>query len=201
MAIKIGEKPAESLLNNPLGLLYSCHRRVEHFFNVMVTVTQAAQGGTLSEGQRHALKSALRYFREAAPLHTLDEEESLFPRMLKFQNPKIKTMLDKLEGLKHGHREAEDNHQKIDQWIQEWLNKGTLSEEKVPRLSEYLNRLSDFYQAHILMEETDVFPLAETLLDQSEIGAIGQEMVIRRGLDPDALKQLTEDLKKPSRPV
>ena len=32
----------------------------------------------LDDETRHALELALRYFREAAPKHTADEEESLF---------------------------------------------------------------------------------------------------------------------------
>jgi hypothetical protein len=35
----------------------------------------------LTEETRAALETALRYFREAAPKHTADEEESRFPRL------------------------------------------------------------------------------------------------------------------------
>ncbi len=199
MAIKIGEKAAESFLSHPLGLLYSCHRRVEHFLSDVMTMTHVAQGGALSEGQRHVLEAALRYFREAGPKHTLDEEHSLFPRMQRVQEPKMQPVLDKIEELKQGHREADADHQQVDEYVQQWLSQETLPQETAQGLSEVLNRLSDFYQTHIQIEETTIFPLAEKMLDASEIEAIGREMAVRRGLDPDALKQLTEELKKPSR--
>ncbi len=198
MGIKIGEKPAENVLSNPLGLLYNCHRRVEYFIGVLLSVSEAAEGGVLNDGQQHALKSALRYFREAGPKHTEDEEDSLFPRMQQIQNPKIEAVLDKIEMLKQGHRDAEDDHQRIDQWVQGWLDQGILSAETLQTLLVCLKRLSVFYQAHIQIEETEIFPLAEKWLNVSEIEHIGREMAVRRGLDPDALQQLTEALKKPA---
>ena len=195
MAIHIGEKAAESFLSHPLGLFYSCHRRVEHFLSDLMAITHAAQGGTLNEGQRRALESALRYFREAAPKHTLDEEASLFPRMQRVQGLKMQPVLDKIEALKRGHRESDADHQQVDAYVQQWLEQGPLPKKAAQALSEALNRLSDFYQTHIQMEETKIFPLAEKMLDASAIEAIGREMAVRRGLDPDALKQLTEELK------
>ena len=41
----------------------------------------------MTEETRVALESALRYFREAAPKHTADEEESLFPRLRQMHLP------------------------------------------------------------------------------------------------------------------
>src|SRR6185436_17510081 len=80
MAIQIGAKPSPTF-REPLALLSDCHRRVESFLRALILVTEQAQGGGLNSQQREALETALRYFREAAPKHTADEEESLFPRM------------------------------------------------------------------------------------------------------------------------
>jgi len=198
MAIEIGGAPAENLLTNPLGLLYSCHRRITLFLEGMMTVTQAHQGKPLSPQQRQGLSAALRYFREAAPKHILDEEVSLFPRMLEIQDPAMKTVREKLANLRQGHREVEDDHQKVDEWVQRWLDQGDLPRTLHQSLSESLDRLSVFYELHMEIEETEIFPLAEKRLAPGQVAAIGEEMAIRRGLAPDALKQLTDDLKKSS---
>jgi Hemerythrin HHE cation binding domain len=63
--------------SDPTGLLSDCHRRIEMFLRSLQTV--ASGGPKLDEERRRALDLALRYFREAAPKHTADEEESLFP--------------------------------------------------------------------------------------------------------------------------
>ncbi len=80
MPVVIGAKP-ESGFRDPIGLLTDCHRRVERFLSVLVQVGAQTQGGSLTSEQRTALETALRYFRDAAPKHTADEEESLFPRL------------------------------------------------------------------------------------------------------------------------
>ena len=51
-----------------------CHRRIERFLTVLVRV---AERGSLEGEARGAFEAALRYFRDAAPKHTADEEESL----------------------------------------------------------------------------------------------------------------------------
>ena len=78
MPIVIGAKQ-ESDFNDPIGLLGDCHRRIEHFLSMLVTVANQAHGTRMTCDQQLALETALRYFREAAPRHTADEEESLFP--------------------------------------------------------------------------------------------------------------------------
>ena len=86
MPIVIGAK-RESDFTDPIGMLGDCHRRIEMFLNVLVRVAEQAQGEALNEEQRGALETALRYFREAAPKHTADEEESLFPRLRRIESP------------------------------------------------------------------------------------------------------------------
>jgi len=81
MPITIGKKVGSDY-SNPLGLLSDCHRRIEQFLGVLIKVTGQVRGAELNEDQRNGLQVALRYFREAAPKHTRDEEESLFPRIV-----------------------------------------------------------------------------------------------------------------------
>ncbi len=201
MSIQIGAGPTKSLLDDPMALFYACHRRVNFFLNTFLKVAQAAQGKSLTPEQQNALKSALRYFREAAPLHTLDEEQSLFPRLQKIQSPKTKTLLSTLETLKQGHRNAEDDHKKVNQWIEDWIDQDKLSAKTYLCLSETLKRLSDFYEEHMQIEEQAVFPIAKEMLPSSEMAIIGQEMAIRRGLDPRTLKEVTAQLRQSSRPA
>jgi hypothetical protein len=61
-------------------MLGDCHRRIERSLNVLVSVARQ-NGGWLDEGQRTALVTSLHYFRDAAPKHTADEEDSLFPSL------------------------------------------------------------------------------------------------------------------------
>ncbi len=80
MPIAIGQK-LESDFRNPLGLLSDCHRRIERFLDGLIVISEEAQGNKIDDVQRQQFEVGLRYFRVAAPKHTLDEEESLFPRL------------------------------------------------------------------------------------------------------------------------
>ncbi|MGE5644630.1 MAG: hemerythrin domain-containing protein [Acidobacteriota bacterium] len=181
MPVVIGAKP-ESSFADPFGLLTGCHRRIEGFLSVLVQVAAEAQGGPLTAEQRSALDTALRYFREAAPKHTADEEQSLFPRLQNLDSPRVKAVLAQVDALKGQHIEADRSHAEIDQLGQLWLSDGFLPAADTVRLLELLTRLSELYKGHIALEEGQVFPAAAEELGQLDRKAIGSEMAARRGL-------------------
>ena len=74
MPVQIGA-PTHNF-TDPTGLLSDCHRRVEMFLGTLEAVANVIDRPATEESRR-ALESALRYFAQAAPKHTADEEESL----------------------------------------------------------------------------------------------------------------------------
>jgi Hemerythrin HHE cation binding domain len=80
MPITIGAKPSPDF-SNPIELLIDCRRRIERFLAVLLTVAADAKGGPMTQQQSREWEQALDYFRNAAPRHRADEEESLFPRL------------------------------------------------------------------------------------------------------------------------
>src|SRR5947208_11249106 len=98
MAVTIGATPEHSF-EQPLGLLTDCHRRIELFLGVLSRIAEDARGGALTDQQRSALMTALRYFREAAPKHTADEEQSLFPRLRARGGPEVEAALERVAEL------------------------------------------------------------------------------------------------------
>ncbi len=185
MPIKIGKK-IESDYSNPLGLLSDCHRRIENFLDVLIKVTTQARGAALNEDQRHALEAALRYFREAAPNHTRDEEVSLFPRIRASADSRARSAILLLDELHADHELADAGHAEVEALGSRWLSEGVLSVESTDRLSELLDQLHSIYQKHIAVEDGDVFPLAGQILSSAELTAVGREMATRRSVDLDA---------------
>src|ERR1051326_1445739 len=90
MPVQIGAK-AHSF-SEPTRLLSDCHRRIEMFLGSLQQVSQLIDN-RLADDARAALNSALRYFREAAPKHTADEEQSLFPRLRQLQHPDVEAAI------------------------------------------------------------------------------------------------------------
>jgi hemerythrin-like domain-containing protein len=179
MPIVIGAK-RESDFTDPIGLLGDCHRRIEMFLNVLVRVAEQARGETLNEEQRGALETALRYFRDAAPKHTADEEESLFPRLRRLESAEARALLARIESLEEEHGCADRSHAEVDSLGREWLRDGRLNEEQASRLLTVLMQLRDLYRHHISTEDNEIFPAAAAILSPSDRKAIGEEMAARR---------------------
>lgn len=181
MVIQINQ-PIESDFSQPLGLLTDCHRRIERFLNVLLTISRGAKGNKLDSEQRQAFDLALRYFRDRAPLHTDDEEQSLFPRMREKRNSANEKDLTLLDQLHAEHSSASRCHDQMNELGRKWLDDGQLSYHEASTLLNLLEDLIEIYAEHISIEEQKVFPLAATLLDITDLDAIAVEMANRRGL-------------------
>jgi hemerythrin-like domain-containing protein len=188
--IVIGAK-RESDFTDPIGILGDCHRRIERFLNALLTVATGAKGAPLSNEQQTALAASLRYFREAAPKHTADEEESLFPRLCRLDRPDLQPLLARINSLQQDHECAEKSHRQVEHLGQLWLADGRLSTQDAEHLATVLTQLAELYRRHIAMEDTEVFPFAAHALASSERHAIGAEMAARRGIFSTAAQTLT----------
>ena len=164
---------------DPLGLLSDCHRRVEMFLGVLKAAA-TLNGRELNADERRSLDNALRYFREAAPKHTADEEQSLFPRMRRTGSAEAKTALAELERLEADHRWADPLHAQVDQLGQRWLAQGKLETMDATAFNEAVSQLGAMYARHIEVEEKVVFPAASRCLPKAEQHRIGLEMTARR---------------------
>ncbi len=180
MPLVIGEKLL-STTGNPLGLLGDCHRRIERFLDWLIAIAEQAQGEKLDDLQAPLFAVALRYFREAAPNHTRDEEESLFPRLRLKINDENRATMALLDGLHADHEEAEIKHRRVDELGRAWLTNEHLSAEDTLSLIALLKELRTTYEKHIAIEDNELFPLANKLLDRKELEGLAAEMADRRG--------------------
>lgn len=180
MPVFIGAK-RESDFTDPIGMLGDCHGRIVRFLQVLVSISSQVNGAALAPQQRSSMATSLLYFREAAPKHTADEEESLFPRLRRLQTPEIAAVLAKVDSLEEEHACADRHHAEVDRLGQLWLQQGQLSTEDAARFSILVNQLSDLYRRHIGIEDREVFPFAASVLTAVDREAIGSEMAARRG--------------------
>jgi hemerythrin-like domain-containing protein len=181
MPIQIN-RPPDHDFDEPLGLLSDCHRRIEHFLDVLLAGAAKAGGEALSASDRAALEGALQYFRTAAPRHTADEEESLFPLLRASGDAVAAQALAVLDRLEHDHEEANAHHAAVDVLVRRWLDSGTLPPADAAELARRLSSLHDLYRQHIAVEDRELFPAAARVLDRDQISQIGREMASRRGV-------------------
>ena len=167
--------------SNPTGMLSDCHRRIEMFLGSLQAVAEVIDR-PLDEEARGTLVAALRYFREAAPKHTADEEESLFPRMRQIRHPVIQPALTKLEELENDHRWAVPLHSEVERLGQKCLSNGSLSEAETESFRKAVSALAAMYQEHIRAEDDLIFPSAAKFLSSSDQAEIAEEMGARRSV-------------------
>jgi hemerythrin-like domain-containing protein len=168
-------------------LLSDCHRRIERFLGILQKVVeQAAGGGPLNDEQRRAVDAALEYFRSAAPRHTADEEESLFPLLRASNEPAAQAALRAVEALEHDHQAASAGHAEVETLYRRWIERGRLDVDQAGRLARVLADLRNLYRRHIEVEDREIFPLAGRVLSGEQLARLGRQMAERRGLSPAA---------------
>jgi hemerythrin-like domain-containing protein len=167
--------------SNPTGLLSDCHRRIEMFLGSLEAVARTIDQ-PLTEETARALTAALRYFREAAPKHTADEEESLFPRLRRVRNPEAQAALAQLEQLEKDHQWADAVHAEVDRLGQQYLSKSRLSPAEAEQFRTAVVQLGSMYRQHIRVEDDMIFPVADRVLSQTDRSSIAREMAKRRNI-------------------
>jgi hemerythrin-like domain-containing protein len=178
MPVQIG---AEShAFTEPLGLLSDCHRRIEMFLGSLSAIARLS-GQPLNDEGRRALNNALRYFREAAPKHTADEEVSLFPRLRELRSEELEFAFSKMDELEKEHQRAESLHAEVDRLGEQYLNSGILPESDAAQFLKAIDELSVMYKRHIRVEDESLFPVAAKVLSSEDKLKIAKEMAARRG--------------------
>jgi hemerythrin-like domain-containing protein len=187
MPIQIGTKASD--FSDPTGLMSDCHRRIEMFLNAL-RAAGAFNGRRLTEDERRALDAALRYFREAAPKHNADEEESLFPRLRSLPYPEVHSALGEVIRLEQEHHWAAPLHAEVDRLGQRWLLEGRLTADEAQAFQSAVDRLHSMHRMHIEFEDRVLFPLAARVLSPDQRAEVAQEMAKRRNLGSFATHEL-----------
>lgn len=177
MPVQIGAKVHN--FTDSTGLLSDCHRRIEMFLAALQAVGEVIDRPPAEETRR-SLELALRYFGQAAPKHTADEEESLFPRLRQLPGAEIAAVLSQMDQLEREHSVAASLHEQVERLGIEYLSTGKLTPAEVLEFRKSVARLAEMYRQHIRLEDEVVFPLAARVLPEREKAAIAQEMAKRR---------------------
>jgi hemerythrin-like domain-containing protein len=177
MPVQIGAKTHS--FSDPTALLSDCHRRIEMFLATLEKVAASIDRPLPNDG-RVALASALRYFREAAPKHTADEEQSVFPRLRQSGDAEVNGALATLDALEQEHRRADLLHSHVEILGKQCLAEGPLSPSQAGQFRQAVADLASIYKRHIQIEDECIFPVAGRVLSQADKAIIAREMSARR---------------------
>lgn len=164
--IQIGAAPER--IDSPVDHLIACHRRIEQRFDTIsraLTRLDADPDAALS-----AIANSIRFLDTSGALHTRDEEDSLFPRIL----PRLSSAeRDFIASLR-------SEHDRADLLFAEVKRRAPSLPEHADEFARAAEELTALYTAHIQAEDSTLMELARRLLTSDESAAIAHEMRKRR---------------------
>lgn len=178
-----------------LQFLTACHGRIRQRLFMFRQI--ADRLGSEGQIERHHLEAALLFFRTSGEGHSIDEEQSLFPRL----RARLETLgeteaIGWIDELLSDHREHDQLFAAVEatmERVDPTLGHGNgLPDPDAPglpcgtpaakRLATALEQLVDAYESHIPLEDDRIYPLAYRVMPPEELQAVASEMRDRRRL-------------------
>jgi len=157
----------------PFEILSTCHEHVgERLTLLEETARSLSDADELTERDLARLGDVLAFLDTAIPIHSADEEETLFPRLracAPFAGATGGTPMDCMESehVEHGEGKAR--------------LKAAIVKRDVAQIGHLARTLAAAYRDHIAKEEEILFPMARELLtDPALLDAMADEMRRRR---------------------
>lgn len=170
MLLSIGKRDTRP--DDIVPLLLACHERIRGFLELArrAATTDEATDAEVSE----ACRGVARYFLEAFPLHVLDEEDSVLPR-LRGRDPAIERSLEAMR-LEHAAHEPA-----VRALLDALAALGAAPADRALRasLARVLGALEPDIARHLAEEEATIFPALAALPD-AERAQIVAELRARR---------------------
>jgi hemerythrin-like domain-containing protein len=135
------------------------------------------KGHGADDGARSAARDVMRYFDRAAPEHHRDEELHVFPPLLAQADPAVVAVVKRLQ---------QEHVQMEQRWAAARDVLRAIETGELVALSsadeEVLDAFASLYATHIADEEHTAYPAASALLPAEAPGAMGRDMMGRRGV-------------------
>ena len=171
--------------HDPLQHLIACHERIEERLQTLERLAPHLRSESEQKRQeaRAALDNALDFLERMGALHTADEEESLFPRLLGRECADMELFKELAEMLETQHREKEGVLENLLATVKTLPPSPELpSESQATKVSVLIDHLASLYRPHIMIENQRLIPLSGEYLKEAELEQMRQEMRNRRGL-------------------
>ncbi|MBI3042572.1 MAG: hemerythrin domain-containing protein [Betaproteobacteria bacterium] len=163
--------------SQPLEALRACHERIRSQCGTLRRLVAHMQDHGCDDQARQAAGAVMRYFDTAARHHHADEEEDLLPRMMAAATVGRGSKLTRLiADIATEHKEMSRVWTELRAVLQEIsVGENTILDPL------NVDRFVKLNHCHIVMEEANVYPLAEMLLSRDDLAEIGSSMAQRRG--------------------
>lgn len=163
-----------TLLENPLEFIHEEHLR-ERQICARIDALAGAEAADLATAAGVAA-----FLRDELPLHLEDEEQDLFPLLLRRCAPEDE-IGKAIERLTSDHRHADKDTPRVIADV-ECLETGDC--QLSPEMRARLVRFAAHARRHLILENAIVLPFARLRLTRGDLQTLRLRMMQRRGLDP-----------------
>lgn len=170
-ALLPGRPGPEAGFAAPYEMLEACHDKVLRMLDLLERLQRHLLERGADESAAQAARDVMRYFDVAAPLHHDDEERHVFPLLLASGNPDWMTLAARLQ---------QDHRDMAPAWAA--LRQQLVQVAAGQALSLSTEGFDRLYRAHLQAEDQVAYPAARGLGNASQIAAMTQDMMQRRGL-------------------
>jgi len=173
-------------IRDPLQHLVACHDRIEQRLQILERVIPHLRSDSEEKRReaRQALDNALRFLEVMGALHTQDEEESVFPRVLASAGDDAPMLRELTTMLETQHREKEAVFDQLKAHVASFPSAPEPpSSEQVSHFEGLVAQLTGLYRPHIMVENERLIPMSAPHLNPAQSDEISQEMRARRGAE------------------
>ena len=164
----------------PLEMLAACHLRVQSQCATLRRLVPHLAANGSDRPAQEAATAVMRYFDTSARHHHEDEEQDLFPALLKASAGSDALCLrDLTAALCADHRALEARWRALRR-VLEQVAQGAATTTTLAAAD--VQGFADLYEQHIAREEAELLPMAARLLSGAELDRIGFAMRARRGV-------------------
>lgn len=174
--------PVKLDFTKPLDVLFHCHHKIAANLEALRRASDEMRGGDYEDFAPIlvTVEGVLTHFSTAGVKHTLDEEESLFPRLRNHRDSAVTDVFDVIGQLESQHKRAASIEQSLNKFLAKMAGSERPDEKTSDLFCELSESLYDLYRPHIQIENEFVFPAAREILSADELLAAGKEMFERR---------------------
>jgi iron-sulfur cluster repair protein YtfE (RIC family) len=160
-----------------VDLLLDCHERIRRFTRMAEWLCHAHDAPGLAVQETAA--AVHRYFTEALPLHSADEDGSIAPRLARSRAGA--EALAAAAAMARQHGPIEETLAALRPMWRAVADDPAALADHAPAMERLVDRLKGLWDTHLHLEEVVVFPAARRYLSASEKASVLKEMRERRG--------------------
>lgn len=175
MLTTLNKGPRREREPDVVDAILECHERIRRFSAMAVKLAQSP--GEAPGLVADAASRVHRYFDIALPLHTVDEDQSILPRLIERAGDTVRAAL---ETMSAEHLEIESA---LDELRPRWLDIARDPARVTADLPTLLARseaLSRAFDRHLAAEESTILPAIRQHFTPEEHAAVRREMQARR---------------------